>query len=147
MVPTPLLLAVVMVKIWVPSGVPGSEGVDGEDGVWGTVMPLPQPKFAVEQTTQSSSSFGKDLLRPGIAKQKSMARPAPATTFQRPNAVSRLASAAATGAVLVIVMVVEPPLATETGLKEQLISLFAGGVQAKVTVPVNPLRGPTCITT
>jgi hypothetical protein len=49
--------------------------------------------------------------------------------------------------VVVTVIVVEPLPLSEVGLKEQLVSVFAGGVQPKVTVPVNPPTAPTSMTT
>jgi hypothetical protein len=98
------------------------------------------------------NSIGIDLRRRGSAKQSSVASADPAPAPQPPSLlipcpVPLRTDVLITGAVVKIDIVVVPPPVNETGLNEQVVSVPAGGVQPKLTVPLNPPTRPSNITT
>src|ERR1700682_4281129 len=141
----PSLPAVVIVKLCVPNGVPGSVVTGGVV----TELPRPQPRLGNRDRARSEViRNGRARRRRGIAKQNSIARAeaAPADHGPAPRPSWACCVGLARGAVVVMTIVVVPPPRSVVWLKPHVVSAPEGGVHPKLTLPLKPPTRPSSIT-
>src|ERR1700730_9365741 len=141
----PSLPAVVMVKVCVPNGVPGSVVTGGVV----TELPRPQPRLGNSDRARSEViRHGRARRRRGSAKQNNIAsaEAAPADHGPAPRRSCACCVGLACGAVVVIIIFVVPPPWSVVWLKLHVVSAPEGGVHPKLTLPLKPPTRPSSIT-